>query len=776
MREQKREEHFIAGMTGAFLGSFVGAACIVLVGQLGYTASFCGVIMAVCALRGYRRFAGVLSRKGILFSSCLILAMTYMANKLQYALLVSEAGEMDVFAAFRSLDALLEKGVLDTSAYFADLALLYLFTLLGAVPSLFAAYGQSRKEAREEERRGYTQTDGYAQTNGYAQPRQRIGASFPGREAVEPTQYYPAAAGWMRRLRFSLCIPLLVLCLLICGLAIGHTLVPEQLRPVFLGQMIGIFAALLLLTLAALLLFAPCFAWQWIFVRRIGKIWRVDLARLNAIKTYHFTQGIHMRKEILWEKLSDEEKSRAKYAIERAIQSVAAERTAPDSALGRCVLCLEKLQPEWENPWAWHVSYEPAKIGTKANPSTVWRKRMTIAKAYPGFAPAPGLEPPRGPAPAHAGFIIITLVLTAIFAGGGAFAGAVAGGGTLMEGASSVFASAKKAGAQEPESVLSYEQKGVTFQIDSRLARMGDGEFADPDTGTVYRITVSLGQTRESALDALTEPIGQHRMDAGFEGFSFNNTETEDGLAEFTAEDQVIYLHNLLTVTFSDGRSLLNAVSFAENAAGTLFRVEADCPEAEDEEAAKAVILYLLRNVKQTGPTDANYRSMYHQGGEMGYEHVGIAFIVSPYGGSQYMRIPLPYGGEVEYGEDGTSVRSQAHGLRIFAEAFYSPEGPQPIVDRAYEEIVESGLELYDEGVFETRYDGEVDMASKQISFWEGENARISFLVAQPLRREGYYRYMEVTYIPEEMDGVYGEMIAELREACDLELPELPKF
>ena len=78
--------------------------------------------------------------------------------------------------------------------------------------------------------------------------------------------------------------------------------------------------------------------------------------------------------------------------------------------------------------------------------------------------------------------------------------------------------------------------------------------------------------------------------------------------------------------------------------------------------------------------------------------------------------------------------------------------------------------------VFETRYDGEVDMASKQISFWEGENARISFLVAQPLRREGYYRYMEVTYIPEEMDDVYGEMIAELREACDLELPELPKF
>lgn len=42
MREQKREEHFIAGMTGAFLGSFVGAACIVLVGHRSlWVFSFC---------------------------------------------------------------------------------------------------------------------------------------------------------------------------------------------------------------------------------------------------------------------------------------------------------------------------------------------------------------------------------------------------------------------------------------------------------------------------------------------------------------------------------------------------------------------------------------------------------------------------------------------------------------------------------------------------------------------------------------------------------------
>ena len=67
-------------------------------------------------------------------------------------------------------------------------------------------------------------------------------------------------------------------------------------------------------------------------------------------------------------------------------------------------------------------------------------------------------------------------------------------------------------------------------------------------------------------------------------------------------------------------------------------------------------------------------------------------------------------------------------------------------------------------------------MAVKQISFWEGENARISFLVAQPMSKEGYYRYMEITYQPEGMDDAYPQMVEELSDASDLTLPELDPF
>ena len=112
----------------------------------------------------------------------------------------------------------------------------------------------------------------------------------------------------------------------------------------------------------------------------------------------------------------------------------------------------------------------------------------------------------------------------------------------------------------------------------------------------------------------------------------------------------------------------------------------------------------------------------------------------------------------------------------MYAQACYSPEGPQAILEEAYARIEAEGRDMYQDGVFDIRYDEETDMASKQISFWEGENARISFLVAQPMRQEGRYRYMEVTYLPEEMDDDYPTLIQEFSDASDLVLPELDPF
>ena len=137
MEEQrKRRENVVAGVVGAFLGSLVGVVCAVVIGQLGYVASISGLIMAVCALKGYELLGGKLSKKGAAISLALILAMTYFAHRLTWAIALADAleGELGIWESFRVIPQLLKDKVLEGAPYWGDLALLYLFTLVGAVP------------------------------------------------------------------------------------------------------------------------------------------------------------------------------------------------------------------------------------------------------------------------------------------------------------------------------------------------------------------------------------------------------------------------------------------------------------------------------------------------------------------------------------------------------------------------------------------------------------------------------------------------------------------
>lgn len=74
----KKPENAVAGTVGALLGSIFGVGCIVLLGQLGYVAALSGIVMAVCALKGYELLGGKLSTKGIVIGCVLMLVMTYV--------------------------------------------------------------------------------------------------------------------------------------------------------------------------------------------------------------------------------------------------------------------------------------------------------------------------------------------------------------------------------------------------------------------------------------------------------------------------------------------------------------------------------------------------------------------------------------------------------------------------------------------------------------------------------------------------------------------------
>ncbi|WP_191396314.1 hypothetical protein [Flavonifractor sp. An306] len=190
---EKRRESLVAGLVGAFLGSLLGMACIIVVSQLGYVASLCGVVMAVCTLKGYELLGGALSRKGAAAAGIITVVMTYVAYQIDCAIQVAVAAEVDVFLAFRNMGMLLKEGYLDTGAYWGGLVLLYLFTLLGAAPLIIAAL------------RGDTEP---------GMPPEAVRVKVA-EEAPSTCQYYPAHPTWMRTLRLSVFLPLLAVVLVI---------------------------------------------------------------------------------------------------------------------------------------------------------------------------------------------------------------------------------------------------------------------------------------------------------------------------------------------------------------------------------------------------------------------------------------------------------------------------------------------------------------------------------------------------------------------------------
>lgn len=146
-RSSEKRENIIAGAVGAFLGSLLGVVCVVLVGQLGYVVSLSGLVMAVCAIKGYELLGGRLSKKGCIIACLIILGMTYFAHQLSCAITISQEIGLDIFQSFRTISFFLEMDVLDAKAYWGNLFMLYGFTLLGPFPpslSPSAAPAQTR--------------------------------------------------------------------------------------------------------------------------------------------------------------------------------------------------------------------------------------------------------------------------------------------------------------------------------------------------------------------------------------------------------------------------------------------------------------------------------------------------------------------------------------------------------------------------------------------------------------------------------------------------------
>lgn len=143
-----KRENVIGGIVGALLGSVLGIICIIVFGRMGRVATASGIVMAVCTIKGYELLGGKFTKKGVAISCLMMIVMTFVGNNMDWAIDIAEWYDVNFFTAFRGVIPLLQGGYLDTGVYYYNLALLYVFTAVGAVPTVIGALKDSKEEGQ----------------------------------------------------------------------------------------------------------------------------------------------------------------------------------------------------------------------------------------------------------------------------------------------------------------------------------------------------------------------------------------------------------------------------------------------------------------------------------------------------------------------------------------------------------------------------------------------------------------------------------------------------
>lgn len=137
--KEQQSENVVGGIIGALIGSLLGVLCIILLSRMGYVAALSGVAMAFGVLKGYEMLGKKLTKKGIVICVIIMLFMTYVGDRMDWAILAAmEYGE-NLLDCYRAIPAFLAEGYIEMGDYILNLVMLYLFLLLGAVPSIISS-------------------------------------------------------------------------------------------------------------------------------------------------------------------------------------------------------------------------------------------------------------------------------------------------------------------------------------------------------------------------------------------------------------------------------------------------------------------------------------------------------------------------------------------------------------------------------------------------------------------------------------------------------------
>lgn len=733
----KTKERVFLGILGALLGSILGSVSIVLENQVSNTFSLIGgVAMAAFTLQGYIQLAGRLSKKGVAISLVLMAVMCALANQINCTIEIMETVEavqgMDFLESFGRFEKLPEVREI-RSWYGSQLLLLYLFTLCGSLLILVRSLWKPKKEARRK-----------------AVLEEVLLGEEPEEEKPElQGTLYPFRKAWMKPVRVSAGGAAVALLVALVALMMLMPRLEErfQIRLEF-GMILGIFLSFIPLMWISLTITRYCNVFQILYVRAAGRLWRVNLMKLCRVGDWEALPPARqavVRDDILWE-------------LENILKG---DLSACDSG---AVTELRDIQAKKEDRWSWTISYE-TDSGS--------RKKLKIPKGYPDFVPVMGMERAEGPTPYRWLPGLAALVLTVAFLGGG-FA-VDRWRMSQNEGdtpAQNIHAVPEEPALPDipvrmPETATEFVISEIRFQID-REFQYSRRRFLDGKTGTSYRVYTQYGVDAADAWDTLTSHI--HTDDPLYDRFK----------AVYSGEDLLAPLgetsrYNIVSVYRTDGTICHTAAALSDT--GALFTLEAEHTQAgQPPEEVLANLMYTLKSVRFEGPevTEENYQTKIHLSEIRNCAYMAAAYIKTDHFGHEaFVDVYVPYSDAPIYASEGRAIRTEAHGLRVYASIFPG-ENAKEVVE-ARQQVLASTGQVYEDGVDDQTYREDLDVACMLTVYEENGQKRNAVLYAESMW-EGYYLLREITGLPEQIDEEYLPLLKELEGIFGLTMPVLEQL
>ncbi len=715
--EQGRQPaHTAAALAGAFLGAALGADCFLAADHLigGIPAVLCGAAIGFWAVKGGVLLAGKNNQLVTLLALLPALLWGVLVNHLSFALNTAPADPAGVWQAFIS-PLFISDGV----SYWFQLAKL-LAVVLGAWTPQFQ---EAKKEQEFLERASRP-----CQAPQEAPPAD-LELYLPKHAWIRPwlLQRRITQGLWLTVLFLLVWLPDLlgheqVLFRALCGMGVSFLVIASLPGPS--GHILA--------------------ARKVMYARKDGQLWLIAMQRIQDTV-------LHVRFPKLaqiWDQLPQTQRTRFKASVASLL-----------SKENNIAVKINRPRLEYQNQWRWVLSND---VGRKA----------FIPKVYPKFSPVPSdTEPLKEAVRVWWRNPLMTLVITVFCLTVGVNIGLKEECQAMLLPPESPPVEDTVPGPEDsasvtksiaPEVIGDYYLNGLILRTDDAF-QASTTQLEDQENGLTYQISLQYGVGEEAAQISLGRTQG--------ENVRCLRPDSEEFLWGM-GDNGVTYRYNLRTVQLPHEQTAHTGVALSER--GTLIIIECVHDDDTDEELARGTLLYMLENLQFTGPaiTEENYQEQLRPAINMGFNYCGQAFFKAPEGMFEYdvfLDTFMPCGGKMNYYDDGISMMTQAHGLRVSAAIVPNEGTAMDVVEQAYQNLKAAGRQYDEQTLFQDAYNEEGNNACRLTVYYDGGRTRVTVLVAIE-EREGCYLFKEMTCLPEEVDSEYQAVFKEMETTCGIEV------